>query len=111
MNKERDGWDALTQKAVARLLKNTYTPADFAKTFGIEIKGKADIFDALVKAGHAQNFAAALVMVATKMPPKGGHGWEELAEFTKALEDAPAVTSQPLAPQAVAKPRGQSFGR
>jgi hypothetical protein len=111
MNKERDGWDALTQKAVARLLKNTYTPADFAKTFGIEIKGKADIFDALVKAGHAQNFAAALVMVATKMPPKGGHGWEELAEFTKALEDAPAVTSQPLAPQVVAKPRGQGFGR
>lgn len=95
--------EAMTRKAVARLIKNTYSPAEFAKAFGLEIKGKADIFDALVKSGKAQNFAEAVAQVAVKMPAKGGHSWEDLAAFTVALDD-PVKPDQVV--QAVAKPRG-----
>ncbi len=95
MTTEQKEREAMTRKAVARLIKNTYSPADFAKAFDLELKGKADIFDALVKSGKAQNFAEAVAQVAVKMPPKGGHGWDELAAFTVDLE--PEKTVKPSA--------------
>lgn len=105
-NKEREN---LTRKAVARLIKNTYSPAEFAKAFGVELRGKADIFDTLVKAGEAMDFAEAVAKVAVKMPPKGqgAHSWEELAAFTVELDD-PKHQAQP---QAVARPKPRGFGR
>lgn len=105
-NKEREN---LTRKAVARLIKNTYSPAEFAKAFGVELRGKADIFDTLVKCGEAMDFAEAVAKVAVKMPPKGqgAHSWEELAAFTVELDD-PKPQAQP---QAVARPKPRGLGR
>lgn len=102
MTTQQSEAEAMTRKAVARLIKNTYSPAEFSKAFGLEIKGKADIFDALVKSGTAQNFAEAVAQVALKMSPKGGHSWDDLAAFTVALDD-PVKPAQAV--QAVAKPR------
>ena len=99
MTNEQSEREALTRKAIARLIKNTYSPSDFAKAFGIELKGKADIFETLVKAGKAQNFAEAVAQVAVKMPAKGGHGWEELAAFTVEME--PEKTEKKVKPVAV----------
>ena len=110
MTTEQKEREAMTRKAVARLIKNTYSPADFAKAFSLELKGKADIFEALVKSGKAQNFAEAVAQVAVKMPPKGGHGWDELAAFTVDLEDKPEVKPAQV-PQVAAKPRPRGFGR
>lgn len=69
----------LTRKAVARMIKDTYTRDEFSKVMGVELVGKADIFDAMVKAGSATGFAHAVALVATKMPPKNGGTWETLA--------------------------------
>lgn len=93
----------LMRKAVARLIKNTYTPAEFARVMGVEIKGKADIFDTMVKVGEATGFAHAVALVAAKMPPKGGHSWEDLASFVADL-DKP-VKPVPAAPEVQAKRR------
>jgi hypothetical protein len=78
----------LTRKAVARMIKDTYTRAEFSKVMGIELVGKADIFEAMVKAGEATGFAHAVALVATKMPPKNGGTWETLArvEVQKPIE-------------------------
>lgn len=99
MTTQQSEAEAMTRKAVARLIKNTYSPAEFAQAFGVELKGKADIFDALVKSGKAQNFAEAVAQVAIKMPAKSGHSWEDLAAFTVALDDPKPQ------PQAVAAKR------
>lgn len=69
----------LTRKAVARMIKDTYTREEFSKVMGVELVGKADIFDAMVKAGEASGFAHAVALVATKMPPKNGGTWEAVA--------------------------------
>lgn len=50
-------------KTTAALLKNL-PPAELAKLVKIELRGKADVFDALVKAGKAEGFADAVVQVA-----------------------------------------------
>jgi hypothetical protein len=96
MLEQKKADEDLMRKAVARLIKNTYTPAEFARVMGVEIKGKADIFDTMVKVGEATGFAHAVALVAAKMPPKGGHSWEDLASFVTDL-DKP-VKPVPAAP-------------
>jgi len=91
--------EALLKKAVARLVKNSYTRSEFASVMGVELVGKQDVFDALIKSGQANDFSMAVALVATKMPPKNGGNWEDLAKFAVDLEDAnpasaPAVQSK-----------------
>ena len=87
MRSELDMHKSLTKKT-ALLLKNSFSAADFAKAFGIELIGKADIFDALQKSGEAQNFDNAVAMVLKKMPIKTDI--VESAKWAQAYEDAPS---------------------
>lgn len=50
-------------KTTANLLKGL-PPAQLAKLVGVELKGKADVFEAMVKAGKAEGFADAVTKVA-----------------------------------------------
>lgn len=101
--------EALARTATARLLKATYTPAQFEKAMGVTIKGKADIFDAVIKAGKASNFAQALGRVVFVMTEwEEGHlaTWDDKARLTpapvpKALktpDSAPAVIPDVVSP-------------
>lgn len=95
----------LVYKASARLIKNAYTPAEFAQVFGVELKGKADIFDALIKAGKAASFSEAVAQVALKMPSKTGAKWSDLAvedlNFQRGLDGLePLKTFEPVMPSA-----------
>jgi hypothetical protein len=95
--------EKLTQKATAKLIKNTYTKAEFAEKMGVEISGKADVFDALIKSGKAQNFAEALAKVTLAMPPKNEGKWEDLAAFVVDLDRQQEI--KPSAVPAVPRPR------
>jgi hypothetical protein len=98
--------EKLVRSAMARAIKNSFTPAQFAQKFGVELKGKADIFDALISTGQAVDFAQAVAKVALAMPSPFESSWEGLAEWTvdydKAETKSP-VTQKPFA--AKAKPR------
>lgn len=50
-------------KTTANLLKGL-PPAQLAKLVGVELKGKADVFEAMVKAGKAEGFADAVTKLA-----------------------------------------------
>lgn len=100
-NEERE----LVYKASARLIKNAYTPAEFAQVFGVELKGKADVFDALIKAGKAADFKEAVALVALKMPSKTGAKWSDLAvedlNFQRGLDGLePLKTFEAVMPSA-----------
>ncbi len=72
-------------KEVARSLERAFTRAEFAAEFGIELRGKMSIYDALIKAGKAGSFHAAVRVVAKRFPAsKAGlsHSWRELAEWS-----------------------------
>jgi hypothetical protein len=103
-NKENED---LIRKAMARSIKNSFTPAQFAKEFGVELKGKADVFDALIKTGQAVDFAQAVAKVALAMPSPYASSWEELAEWTVDYDKAEPVKSQTpsITPAAKPKPR------
>jgi hypothetical protein len=102
---------ALMLKAGARLLKSAFTREEFEKALGVEIKGKQDVFDAVLKSGKytdkATTFAHAFALVAAVMPSKSGKSWEELARVEtqkpqpapqKALEEPQTVTAVRLPP-------------
>jgi hypothetical protein len=53
-----------------------------AREFGIELKGKVSVYDALVQVGAAENFHEAVRRVAEKFPPSRAGltaSWSELA--------------------------------
>lgn len=108
-NDERE----LLYKATAKLIKNAYTPADFAQVFGVELKGKADVFDSLIKAGKASDFKEAVALVALKMPSKTGAKWSDLAvedlNFRRGLDGLEPLKTfeavMPSAPQSAAAKR------
>lgn len=101
-------------KRIALHLKSTFSAAEFAKCFGIELIGKADIFDALQKHGQALNFENAVALVLAKMPVKNGVDIAETAKWAQAFDDAPSpplpddlresATKIVAKPQVVAKP-------
>lgn len=96
---EQSNHEDLLRKATARLIKNTYSPADFAKNLGVEMRGKKDIFEVLVKSGQASNFAEAVALVALKMPPKNSSSsWSDLAEFAVEIDDTPKRVPSPIIP-------------
>jgi hypothetical protein len=74
--------EALARKATAKMLKNTFTPAEFEKALGVSLKGKADIFDALIAAGEASNFAQALAKVVIAMPAGKEAAWTAKPRLT-----------------------------
>jgi hypothetical protein len=93
---------AITRKT-ALLLKNSFSAADFAKAFGIELIGKADIFDALQKSGQAHSFDTAVALVLAKMPMKTDI--VESAKWAQDFEDAPSPPLPKITvSQVVAKP-------
>ena len=74
--------------AVAALIKKSYSPAEFAQEMGVELKGKADIFDALLREGRAKSFVEAVELVAKTMPSKQSSNWTELAKWNIDYEKA-----------------------
>lgn len=72
-------------REVARSIERAFPRAEFACEFGIELRGKMSIYDALINAGKAENFHQAVRMVAERFPAsKAGlsSGWRELAEWS-----------------------------
>jgi hypothetical protein len=93
--------EKLTRLACARLIKNAFSKSDLAKMFDVEIIGKQDIFDALVKQGQANNFAHAVGIVSAKIKTQKAD-WDETVKFAVELEDN---TEPNLAPAPSVKPR------
>lgn len=60
-------------KAIVEIVKKSFNRKELYLKFGIEeIKGKADIFEALVKRGDAKNFVEAAALVAERFDVKPG---------------------------------------
>ena len=91
--KKRDDQHDLNEKrlmqATAVLMKNSYSPAEFSKHMGVELRGKADVFDALIREGRATNFVHAVQLVATKMPSQHKSSWSELAQWNLEYKNDP----------------------
>ena len=82
-------------RRVAVMIKAAYTPAQLAEKFSIELRGKADIFDALVREKRATSFEQALEIVAAELPTGTASRWSELATWSldyEAAEGAPEAT-------------------
>lgn len=95
---------ALMLKAGAKLLKNAFTREEFEKALGVDIKGKQDVFDAVLKSGKyadkATTFAHAFALVSALMPSKSGKSWEDLARV-EAQKPKPAPPKPQEDPQTV----------
>ena len=69
-------------RCLALLLKAAYSRAELFKRMGRTMpSGKADIFDLLVQAREASDFAEAVEIVAGQCPPESGSRWDEVAEL------------------------------
>ena len=101
---------ALMLKAGAKLLKSAFTREEFEKALGVDIKGKQDVFDAVLKSGKyadkATTFAHAFALVSALMPSKSGKSWEELArvEAQKPKQAPPKPQEDPQTVTAVRLP-------
>jgi hypothetical protein len=80
--------------AVASLIKKSYSPSEFVQHMGVQLKGKADIFDALLREGRAKSFVEAVELVAKTMPSKQNVDWVELAKAN--VDDKKAAQTQVL---------------
>lgn len=67
-------------KATAALLKSE-SKADLAKLMGVEIKGKEDIFDAVIRSTSAHDFDSAVIKVAMAYNKKHGTRISETAQW------------------------------
>lgn len=76
LEKTVDTLKAMTReeaKAIADIVKKSFTRKELYQKFGIEeIKGKADIFEALVKRGDAKSLIEAVSLVAERFDVKPG---------------------------------------
>lgn len=82
-------------RRIAVMIKAAFTPAELAQKFGVELRGKADIFDALVREKRAVSFDQALEMVAAELPTGTPSRWSELAAWSldyEAAEGSPEAT-------------------
>lgn len=69
-------------REVARSIERAFPRSDLAREFGVELKGKASIYDALIQAGLAGDFHSAVRLVAERFPPSGAgfsSSWSEFA--------------------------------
>lgn len=69
-------------RRIAVMIKAAFTPAELAARFSVELRGKADIFDALVREKRARGFDEALEMVASALPTGSDSRWSELAAWS-----------------------------
>jgi len=82
-------------RRIAEMIKAAYAPAELAQKFAVELRGKADIFDALVREKRATSFEQALEMVAAELPTGTASRWSELAAWSldyEAAEGSPEAT-------------------
>jgi hypothetical protein len=66
-------------RRIAEMIKAAFSPAELAQKFGVELRGKADIFDALVREKRAASFEQALELVAASLPTGSDSVWAEPA--------------------------------
>ena len=81
-------------RRIAVMIKAAYSPADLAARFSIELRGKADIFDALVREKRAASFEQALEMVAAELPTGTASRWSELASWSLDYEAEESKTQK-----------------
>ena len=81
-------------RRIAVMIKAAYSPADLAARFSIELRGKADIFDALVREKRAAGFEQALEMVAAELPTGTASRWSELASWSLDYEAEESKTQK-----------------
>ena len=82
-------------RRIAVMIKAAYSPAELAQKFSVELRGKADIFDALVREKRAASFEQALELVAAELPTGTASRWSELAAWSldyEATEGSPEAT-------------------
>ena len=77
-------------RRIAVMIKAAYSPAELAQKFSVELRGKADIFDALVREKRAASFEQALELVAAELPTGVASKWSELAIWSLDYEAAEA---------------------
>lgn len=82
-------------RRIAVMIKAAFPPAELAARFNVELRGKADIFDALVREKRATSFEQALELVAAELPTGTASRWSELATWSldyEAAEGSPEAT-------------------
>ena len=77
-------------RRIAVMIKAAFSPAELAARFNVELRGKADIFDALVREKRAASFEQALELVAASLPTGSDSRWSELAVWSLDYEAAEA---------------------
>ena len=75
-------------RRIAAMIKDAFTPAELAARFNVELRGKADIFDALVREQRASSFEQALELVAAELQTGTASRWSELAIWSLDYESA-----------------------
>lgn len=81
-------------RRIAEMIKAAFSPAELAERFSIELRGKADIFDALVREKRASSFEQALEMVAAELPTGTASRWSELASWSLDYEAEESKTQK-----------------
>ena len=81
-------------RRIAVMIKAAFPPAELAQKFGIELRGRADIFDALVREKRASSFEQALEIVAAELPTGTSSRWSELAAWSLDYEAEESKTQR-----------------
>lgn len=81
-------------RRVAVMIKAAFPPAELAARFNVELRGKADIFDALVREKRAASFEQALELVAAELPTGTASRWSELASWSLDYEAEESKTQK-----------------
>ncbi len=81
-------------RRIAVMIKAAFPPAELAARFNVELRGKADIFDALVREKRAAGFEQALEMVAAELPTGTASRWSELASWSLDYEAEESKTQK-----------------
>ncbi len=81
-------------RRIAVMIKAAFPPAELAARFNVELRGKADIFDALVREKRAAGFEQALEMVAAELPTGTASRWSELASWSLDYEAEESKTQR-----------------
>lgn len=89
-------------KIAAAIMRGSIERAVAARAFNVELIGKESIFDALIRAGHAIDFAGAVAMVGRRFPPEQST-WNDLAAWVESYSAAEAPPQPPVPGNLLAK--------
>ena len=81
-------------RRIAVMIKAAFSPAELAARFNVELRGKADLFDALVREKRASSFEQALEMVAAELPTGTASRWSERASWSLDYEAEESKTQK-----------------